>query len=291
MCAAHASGDSTSTVTNRDRNGGQPRPAGAPLDADEIRSLLDTLGRATFRDVSVFDDIDSTNRWIADRLASSGARGAVCLAERQSQGRGRRGREWCSPAGGNIYLSLGWRFACAPCGLSGLGLVAGVVVADAIADEGIANIGLKWPNDLMAGGAKLGGILVESTATADATRAAIGIGLNVALPDDVRTAIGQPVTDLQAVAGCPVHRAHIVARIINGFADALPRFERDGLSAFRHRWSVLDRTCDSDVMLDDGRGQRAGHAVGIDDHGALLVHTENGIERVHAGDVSLRVTS
>lgn len=278
-------------MTHREGNCSHGPPAAAPLDADEVRSLLDTLGRATFRDLHVTDEVDSTNRWMAARLAS-GVRHGVCVAERQSQGRARRGRHWCSPASGNIYMSLGWCFERAPSGLTGLGLVAGVVVASAIDDEGISGVSLKWPNDLMAAGAKVGGILVESATVAGGrTNVVIGVGVNLALPKEDRAGIAQPVTDLNALTGRPVNRVHILARIINGFADALPRFEQQGLSAFRHRWSVLDRTCDSDVMLDDGHGPRAGHAVGIDDHGALLVHTENGIERVHAADVSLRVTS
>ena len=260
--------------------------------ADDIHARLNDAARVAFATVHCLAEVDSTNRWLADHLATSTLNHAVCCADSQLAGRGRRGRGWHSPPGGNIYLSIGWRFHCRQHQLGGLSLVAGVVAASAIAEQGVVGVGLKWPNDLLVERAKLGGILVESSLSGTQhTTCIIGLGINVALPVDRREGIGQQVTDLNTVAGRAINRAAIIAGIVNGFADALPVFEQRGLPAFHERFSALDCTCNRDVSVDDGQCVRDGHALGIDDDGALLVRMASGIERVYAGDVSVRVTS
>lgn len=131
------------------------------LDAQRIGETLAATGRAPPVRLEIHQRIDSTNRHLMREAAHGAPSGTVCLAERQTAGQGRHGRCWVSPFGANLYLSILWRYPCGPAGLSGLSLAAGAVVADALRQLGVQGLVLKWPNDLLWGGRKLGGILLE----------------------------------------------------------------------------------------------------------------------------------
>ncbi|MDX1514107.1 MAG: biotin--[acetyl-CoA-carboxylase] ligase, partial [Gammaproteobacteria bacterium] len=131
------------------------------LDLDTIIQGLNPANAATLRGVEVFFEIDSTNRYLVEHAANRRPWPWLCLAESQSAGKGRRGRHWVSPFGGNLYFSLLWRFESGADSLAGLSLVTGVAVAEAIRAMGVDHLGLKWPNDLFHRGRKLGGMLIE----------------------------------------------------------------------------------------------------------------------------------
>src|SRR5690606_35740726 len=176
------------------------------LDADAIAARLDPAQRGALASLEVAWSLDSTNSELLRRQTpETGA--AVLLAERQSGGRGRRGRSWASPLAANIYLSLPRRFGGGLARLPGLSLVAGVASAEALHALGFGAVRLKWPNDLVVadpghGLRKLGGLLVEGGGEAGGpARAVIGLGLNVAMPDGTAADIGQPWTDLASLAG------------------------------------------------------------------------------------------
>src|SRR5690606_6599169 len=171
------------------------------LDAARISDELGAAGRRRLGDLAVHWQIDSTSSELLRRAATDPRDGLACLAEVQSAGRGRRGRAWRTPLGGGLALSLLKRFDDGMGALGGLSLVAGVAAVRALADCGIAGVGLKWPNDLYAQGRKLGGILVELGGDATGPcHAVIGIGLNLRI--DAETAsIDQPWIDLATLAG------------------------------------------------------------------------------------------
>ena len=129
------------------------------LDADRIRSLLANTSHDWISHIEIHDTITSTNSYLMEQASAVLQSGHVCLAERQSEGRGRRGRHWVSPFGSNIYLSLFWAYGLAPAALSGISLAAGLAVIRALRQLGVSDIGLKWPNDILVDERKISGML------------------------------------------------------------------------------------------------------------------------------------
>ena len=260
------------------------------LDAGAIRAALSPARRGELASIHIAGQTPSTQ---ADALAAPvPVRGcALFLAEHQSAGQGRQGREWISaPAQASLAMSLSRRFHAPLAMMSGLSLVAGIAVAEALALEGV---GLKWPNDLVAGGRKLGGILVNlraapaSDADGDAhCDAVIGIGLNLCLP--AGTAIDQPWTDLSRCGAPPFMRNALVASLLEVILPALARFEHEGMAAFVARWQRLDALAGRDVRVHEGGRVHEGRLDGITASGALRLRS-GGEERVfNSGEVSLR---
>ena len=240
------------------------------LDAAAIAAALAPATRTRLREVEVAEAIDSTN---AELLRRTGTRIAL-LAESQSAGRGRRGKAWTSPPGANLYLSLAWPSPTAP----GLPLAIGVATTDALDD---ARIRVKWPNDLVAEGRKLGGLLIE----ASAGRAVIGLGLNVRMPAD--TAIDQPWIDLATLGDAP-SRNGLAARLLDAWVAALLLFEAEGLPAFCERWERRDALHGERVRVLDGERAVLGIARGIAGDGALRVDVAGEEWRFHSAEVSVR---
>jgi BirA family biotin operon repressor/biotin-[acetyl-CoA-carboxylase] ligase len=259
-----------------------------PLDAASIRSALDPALRRRIGDVDLHWQIDSTSSALL-RAAATGARDlSVCVAETQSAGRGRRGRGWVSPLGGNVYFSLLRRFAAGMGALSGLSLVAGIALVDALADCGVEGVGLKWPNDVLADGRKLAGILVELGGEfLGPCHAVIGIGINVRLPRRAKT--GQPSTDLASLCaqGAP-SRNVLIARLLTRLVAALDRFEREGFGAFRAEFARHDLLAGHAVRVQTSDGAHEGMAEGVDARGALRVR-HAGVAAVYdSAEVSVR---
>lgn len=262
------------------------------LDAAALRDALPAPVAAGVAGLEVAWSIDSTNSELLRRGAP--AQGAsLLLAERQTAGRGRRGRPWRSPLGANLYLSLARRFEGGLARLGGLSLVAGIAVAEALHALGATRTRLKWPNDLVVedgpGLRKLGGLLVEGGGEhGGPASAVIGIGLNVAMPPTAAAGIDQPWTDLAAI-GCTLPRTHIAAAVIAQLVPALERFDRDGFAPFAARWPAFDCLRDRPARLQLPTGEEDVHVLGLGEGGALRVRGADGRERdVHAGEVSLR---
>ncbi len=260
---------------------------------DQVRILADLQQpvRKQLKELVVADTIDSTNAEILRRLtAGEAASGLVCTAEQQSAGRGRRGRQWISPYGGNIYLSLGWEFAGGAAALEGLSLAVGVAVSEALASLGVTEVALKWPNDLLHGESKLGGVLIEMVGDAAGPCAVVvGIGINVKMPPAAAADIDQQWTDLVTIAaGRELGRNEVLAAMLNQLLPLLHQYEVLGFAHWRERWLALDVHADQPVVVTSGSRKISGIARGIDTTGALLLETELGINPVHGGEVSLR---
>lgn len=223
-------------------------------------------------EVRVLERCASTNMLIAERLA----RPVLLAAEEQTAGRGRRGRRWHSPAGAGITFSLGVRVMRPARELAGLSLVAGVAVARALRALG-APASLKWPNDLVAGEAKLGGILVE---TRDCF-AVIGIGLNNRRVPGLEEKLGRRVAFLELP-----DRNLVIRRIGECLMEALRAFEAKGLEAVRGDWIAMDAHAGRRlrVRLADGR-VLSGIADGLAEDGALRLATRRGVRAVRSGRV------
>ena len=235
---------------------------------------------------------DSTN---AQLLASSADNDPqVLFAEFQTAGRGRRGREWVSPFGANLYLSLAWSFPQWPRQLTALPLAVGVACARALREAGLNAVGLKWPNDLHVDGRKLGGILIEHRAEAGGPcRVIIGIGINVAMTGAQAQTVTQPWIGLHealAAHGQPlVSRRVFASALLKQLTQAVRNFEQSGFDAFASDWSALDLTRDREVTVQGQQGSYNAIARGVDEQGALVVESLGQLQTIHSGEVSLRL--
>jgi len=204
--------------------------------------------------------------------------------------RGRRGRTWVSPYAGNIYLSLSWDFTQGAAALEGMSLAVGVAVAEALRASGVDGAQLKWPNDILYGGDKLGGVLLEMTGdAAGACQVVVGVGLNVAMPEVAGGAIDQSWTDLRRLCnGEPPSRSQLLAHLLNELLPLLAGFEAGGFSPWRQRWQALDAFAGQRVVLSSGERKISGVAKGVDERGALQLETTTGTQPVFGGEISLR---
>lgn len=261
----------------------------APLELLDAATLRRALAPSTqVGDLAVHWQLDSTSSELLRRAADDPRDRLVCLAEIQTAGRGRRGRRWHTPPGGGIALSLLKRFDAGMAALAGLSLAVGVAAVDALAACGIGEIALKWPNDLVARGAKLGGILVELGGDAlGPCHAVIGLGINLRL-GAAAAAIDQAAIDLATLAPEP-SRTRVVASLVDHLVAALDRFEAQGFAAFADAYARHDALHGREVDVVRGAERRQGIARGIDARGALRVAFAGGEETVDAGEVSLRV--
>ncbi|WP_107852047.1 bifunctional biotin--[acetyl-CoA-carboxylase] ligase/biotin operon repressor BirA [Oceanimonas marisflavi] len=238
--------------------------------------------------VEVVPVIGSTNQHWLERVEQLN-KGDLCLAECQTAGRGRRGRSWISPFGGQLVMSLYWRLEQGMAAAMGLSLVVGIAVVEALESAGFAGVALKWPNDLYLNGRKLAGILVEMSGTAGGPcHLVIGMGLNLVLPATEQDRITQPWAEL-AELGEISDRNGLVIALAQGLQQALARFEQEGIAGFRERWNRLDYFNGKPVRVLMGEQVVHGTARGIDEQGALLLELENGeLKRYLGGEISLR---
>lgn len=257
------------------------------LDAGIISRSIDPAVARSLNRLDVFFQIPSTNEFL---LEQGSLHGHAALAEYQTAGRGRRANRWISPPASGICLSVGWRFDSAPSALMLLSLLSAVAVLRALHRCEIASVGLKWPNDIVCAGCKLGGILVESRGQiAGAVDVVLGLGLNVRLPPKAGRALGQPVTDLATVAGAEPSRNRLAAMLISEslrmFRDCDAGETQDYLKEWR--------------LHDTGRGRAArlrlpgrevrGRIMDIDDNGQLVMLIGGQERRFSSGELSLRI--
>ena len=263
------------------------------LDANAIRRQLAPGSLPLLEALLIEPVIDSTNAEALRRIQSGQRHGIVCTAEQQTAGRGRRGRQWVSPFGRNLYVSLVWEFARGASALEGLSLATGVAVARALADCGLPAVQLKWPNDVLFSGAKLGGILLEMTGdAAGVCQVVIGIGINVSMPGNSARDIDQSWTDLATInGGASPGRNRVLAALLSELLPMVAAYERSGFQAWREAWMALDAYANTPVVLVSGDRRKAGTARGVDERGALQLETTLGSESIYGGELSLRPAS
>jgi len=202
----------------------------------------------------------------------------LIAAEEQTAGRGRRGRRWHSAPGAGITFSLGRRIARPVRELAALSLVAGVAATRALRALGAHQAALKWPNDLVVDGAKLGGILVETRSS----HAVIGIGINCRSDATVEARVGRRLAYLNS----SVTRNEVIRRIGVALVEAIDQFEKNGLDALRAEWEAMHAYAGQKlrVRLADGR-TLSGTAAGLGADGSLQLHTRQGMRSVTSGRV------
>ncbi|MDO9106500.1 MAG: bifunctional biotin--[acetyl-CoA-carboxylase] ligase/biotin operon repressor BirA [Methylovulum sp.] len=259
------------------------------LAAADIRACLDPDTKALISSLEIHGQIDSTNRYLVEFAQLDTVSGRVCFAETQTAGKGRRGRQWVSPFGSNIYLSILWRFQQGYAGTAGLSLAIGVAVIRALRQLHIHDVGLKWPNDIYSQGKKLGGILIEIAGETDGPCAAvIGLGLNLFLPEAEAESIAQAWTDLDKVTGqTPLDRNRLAGCVLNQLLTVLAEFESIGIKAYLDEWRSYDCLQGQAAMLFIAEQPFTGIVRGIDGNGLLLLeHADGKIQAFASGEVS-----
>jgi len=275
-------------IISQSRSGYSLRETPDLLLAQEVQPLLQTklLGREYHYEESV----DSSNN-VAKKLAFAGApEGMVVVAEEQVGGKGRLSRGWFSPKGKGIWFSVILRPPFLPQEAPKCTLMAAVAIVRAARKFG-AEVGIKWPNDILADGRKLVGILTEMNAEMERINyVVIGTGVNVNLwpedfPDDVRDI----ANSLAMVAGKAIPRAELFAEILQAMEDLYFSACKNGFEAVLEEWRKYTVTLGQEVNVISVNETFSGVAKDIDADGALLVETEDGeVRRVLAGDVSIR---
>lgn len=260
---------------------------------EELTSLMKT--RWAGRNILYYDVTDSTNQRIKQAGDEGMSHGTLAVADRQTAGRGRRGRSWESPAGSSIYMSILLRPDIAPNKASMLTLVTALSVAEGIrkcmgSGEDIPELRIKWPNDIIINGKKLVGILTEMSAQIDyINHVTVGVGINVNMTEFPEE-IADTATSLRLECGHTVKRAPLIAAVMERLEENYEIFlETEDLSGLLERYSTLLINRDRDVLIIGQKEKYQAHAIGIDNTGELIVRREDGTqEKIYAGEVSVR---
>ncbi|MGB0733234.1 MAG: bifunctional biotin--[acetyl-CoA-carboxylase] ligase/biotin operon repressor BirA [Pontibacterium sp.] len=259
------------------------------LDAEQIQQQLTAQAVESIQFVDVSLSASSTNALAIDAFRN-GANTGVFVAEMQTEGRGRRGRSWVTPFGGSLAFSLMWTFDQGIAALEGLSLLVGIAIARVLRRWGVADIGLKWPNDILVGGKKLSGVLIEMSGDAtDVCNVVIGIGVNIDLAQSKTDAIDQPWVDLVSQLGGAVDRNKLFSELLNELVLALGRFAEVGFEPFKEEWQAMNAYADKAVSITTGNSSVAGRCLGVDGRGAIVLATPEGEASFVGGEVSLRL--
>lgn len=263
-------------------------------DANEIQRNLSASARSMEPIIDTLLSVDSTNRYLIDAEPLPAGQPAICVAELQTAGRGRRGRSWLAPFGSGVCLSLAWQFNESPPTFSALSLVVGLSVVRALERFGANGVQLKWPNDVVYKQRKLAGILIEMRGEAGGpSRVVIGMGVNLQLPAATRMELAEQqallVTDLHDVLHEQTPSRNIlVASIVDELLASMRQFEREGFDAFAAEWRRRDSLMNAPVRVLSANETISGIARGVTSDGALLVEVNGKTQRFMSGDVSLR---
>ncbi len=267
---------------------------GGALDWTVISSQL-AGGAGIIRHHEIHADISSTNDIALQQCAEEEKLPAVYFSERQTAGRGRRGREWFSPHSQNIYMSLSWQMQGKNRALGGLSIAMGVAIARCLRQYGLM-VGLKWPNDILLHYRKMAGILVETRMRAGGMAIiVVGVGLNYEMKRDEQTEqhIQQAWTDFSSeyTGDRPVSRSELAGRLLDYLLCGLNEYESVGLGGFLNEWRDLDVCIGQQIdILVDGV-IHSGSMLGVEPDGAVRVQLGNEQKTYHSAEISLRLRS
>lgn len=258
------------------------------LDLEEIqRGLLPEVS-SLISNPDLQLSVTSTSELAMKASQAADCHGRLFLAEQQTAGRGRRGRDWVSPYGRNLYFSLVWRFEQGIAAVEGLSLLVGIAIVRAMEKMNIEGVQLKWPNDLLYEGRKLAGILLEVHGEASGQcQVVIGVGINAEMPQEIGAAIDQPWTDLKTIMG-GVSRNQLMAEVLNELTVGLTEFQQSGFSVLVDEWQARNAMQEEPITLQIGDELVKGVCKGVNASGALLLESEEGVKAYHGGEISIQ---
>jgi BirA family transcriptional regulator, biotin operon repressor / biotin---[acetyl-CoA-carboxylase] ligase len=257
------------------------------LAGEAITPLLTPSAANAIADLTLLKSVDSTNSYLMRQEQAVGVN--VCFAEFQTAGRGRRGRQWVSPFASNIYLSLRLSINSGLGSFEGISLVVGVAVAHALHELSVTDVQLKWPNDVLWSGKKLGGILIEVVGDPSGVcHLVVGLGLNLKTEKSMSETIDQPWVALDKILPVLPSRNQVAACLLNHIIPLLNNYEVMGFAHYKQEWELLNAHANQLVDVNIGSVQTSGLVRGVNTAGALLLETNKGMEVFHGGEVSLR---
>ena len=261
------------------------------LDARKIGQYFTVPHKQYLDKIIIFDELPSTNSYLIELAKNDpNYKECICLAESQTAGRGRLGRQWFSPYAKNILLSLLWRFSKEPNELGGLSLAVAIAVIESLERYGIKqDIKLKWPNDVLWQQRKLAGILIEISGEAHHVYSTvIGIGLNLNMQKTFSQNIGQPFCDVAEIINATPERNKLTGLLIDQLLTTMAIFQKDGLQPFIEQWRELDVSYGQQITIITPQEKISGIGRGIDGKGHFLL--EDTLGKLHTfvvGEVSL----
>lgn len=259
----------------------------ALIDLDLIRAKLNT---PTLLDAFEWQYRQVTESTNADALQLFETERSPCivLAEMQTGGRGRRGRQWLSPFAKNICCTIGMLKSVEACNPGLLSIVTGIALVESLAKLGIDGIKLKWPNDLVCQNQKLGGILIESRSISKQDYFfAIGFGINVTMNVEELAAIPQPATSLSLLTDSVVSRDAVLVEAIQQVVNAIDEFDRSSVPGIMNKFHALDALRGQSISVLSGDESIDGLNLGINAEGQLQLQTGQGRQVFSAADISL----
>ena len=256
---------------------------------EEIRDGLsaDVFGR---KEIFYYRELDSTNGKAKELAAAGAPEGTVVIAEKQTEGRGRRGRSWFSPSADGIYVSLIIRPDIAPTEASRITLMTAVATAEALHSLTPLEIRIKWPNDILVNGSKIGGILTEISAEMDVVHfIVIGLGLNVNMPlETFPHEIRERATSVFINMGEQFSRVNIVRAYLEWYEKYYEIFKKIGFKPVIQRWKEFSDIVGQQVLVDIMKKKYFGKVVDVDDDGALILQDDQKkLRRIFSGDIIL----
>ncbi len=262
------------------------------IDAATIHQSLSDASASSLDMLEVFSEIDSTNSYLLREPPPLPGRHRIAIAGHQTAGRGRHDREWLSAHRGSLCLSIAYTCTETPDILPGLTLASGVGIVNALCRLGIDGVGLKWPNDIVLCGGKLGGMLAETQSSGGTgVTVVIGIGLNIDLPEAVSgnsaSKWAHRAIDLKSAIANPPAREALSVAIIDELFGVLSTYASKGFDAFAIEWAQHDWLQGRAISVDRPDGAIRGIADGVDAHGALRVRTAEGTQRIISGSITV----
>ncbi|WP_199609803.1 bifunctional biotin--[acetyl-CoA-carboxylase] ligase/biotin operon repressor BirA [Flocculibacter collagenilyticus] len=266
------------------------------IDPDTIKTYLSNSDShlSQVPEVQLIPIIESTNTYLINQLrdGTTLSNGHTVISEFQSQGRGRRGRNWHSPLGTNLYMSLAWKFDNGFQSVMGLSSVVALALIDTLQQMHIADAKVKWPNDILIHDHKVAGVLVELEGQVnDSFTAIIGVGVNVAMEQQSIAHIEQPWCSLNDFSAQPIDKTQFASLLINNLCNKIHQFANTGLVNMLPEWQSVDRYYNQKVALIMGDTKRIGTAKGIDQQGGLRLQMGQEEKVFYGGEISLRPLS
>jgi len=241
-----------------------------------------------FSIIEVKPTIDSTSSYLTCTWKKEPGISRICIAEHQTEGRGRNGRKWVSPFGANLYFSLGLNFPMGLSALGGLSLAIGIGLTRLLDRLSKEKVTLKWPNDILLNQKKLAGILVEASGDSnDHSFLNIGIGLNWNMVEK-DSEIDQPWVNLRSSLIQEVSRNELLVQILKELDAVLVKYIEEGFDSFRRDWTSYSAFYDKPIVIRSHKREIAGIEIGIDKSGAIIIKTADGEKVFFSGEVSLR---
>lgn len=254
------------------------------LSAQDFQRNFADAYQNRLQELIILQEVGSTNDFLFTSDIPEPSKAIVCMAEQQTAGKGTKGRVWQSELGASFIYSIAYLFKADVKNLSALTLAIGVAIQQTLEDCGFAGVQLKWPNDLQYQYKKLGGVLVELKKVANNFHLVCGIGINVKSTLNADK-IDQAFTSLATISATQVSRNQIAANLTENLLNLFSLYPQTGFENWQKQWQAVHAYQDKKIRVKQHHNEMVGVARGVGIDGALLLETENGLQKIISADV------